>query len=154
MDRDVIIALFERRAEAWTRRDADALAATHDADAIGESPLQGRLVGRARIRDVYAEWFAAFSDLTFTRKQLIIDGSLVAELFTLRGTQTAPFHGVAATARRFDVHGALFYTIGPDGLISEDKRVYDVTRMLVQLGLLKAKPASGEGVAREADRAH
>ena len=85
-------------------------------------------------------------------KQLIIDGAHVAELFALRGTQTAPFHGVPPTARRFDVHGALFYTIGADGLISEDKRVYDVTRMLVQLGLLKAKP--GDGQAREGDRAH
>jgi len=154
MNRDGITALFDRRAEAWARHDAEALAATHAVDAIGESPMQGKLLGRSRIREVYAEWFHAFSDLTFTRKQLIIDGPHVAELFALRGTQTAPFHGVPPTARRFDVHGALFYTIGADGLISEDKRVYDVTRMLVQLGLLKAKPAAGEGQPREADRAH
>jgi steroid delta-isomerase-like uncharacterized protein len=153
MNRDVITALFDRRADAWARHDADALAATHAVNAIGDSPMQGRLDGRTRIRDVYADWFGAFRDLTFTRKQLLIDGPHAAELFALRGTQSAPFHGVPATARRIDIHGALFYTIGPDGLISEDRRVYDVTRMLVQLGLLKAKPAPGDG-AREADRAH
>jgi len=154
MNRDLIIALFERRADAWARHDADALAATHSLNATADSPMQGRLDGRARIREVYADWLGAFHDLTFTRKQLVIDGDHVAELFALKGTQSAPFHGVPATARRIDIHGALFYTIGSDGLISEDRRVYDVTRMLVQLGLLKAKPAPDSGPALEADRAH
>ena len=116
--------------------------------------MQGRLNGRGRIQEVYAEWFKAFRDLSFTRQQLIVDGDHVAELFAIRGTQTAPFHGVPPTARRFDISGALFYRIGSDGLIVEDKRVYDVTRMLVQLGLLKAKPAAAEAASREADRAH
>lgn len=154
MSREEITALFDRRADAWERRDAEALAATHAENAIGDSPMQGRLSGRGHIRGVYADWFSAFPDVVFTRRELIIDGNRVAELFTIRGTQSAPFHGVPATMRKVEFNGAMFFTIGPDGLVSEDRRVYDVTRVLVQLGLLRAKPSTSETLGREADCAH
>jgi steroid delta-isomerase-like uncharacterized protein len=152
MTRDEITALFAHRAEAWARHDADALAATHAENAVGDSPMQGRLDGRARIRDVYEDWFKAFTDLTFISRRLIIDGHSVGELFTISGTQSAAFHGVPATARRVDFKCVLFCTVGEDGLITEDERVYDVTRVLVQLGLLKAKPAAPEVGRAGADR--
>jgi steroid delta-isomerase-like uncharacterized protein len=152
MTHDDITALFVQRHDAWARRDADGLAATHSEQSVSDSPMQGKLVGRARIRAVYAEWFDAFPDLTFTSRRLIIDGTRVAELCTLRGTQSNPFHGVPATARRVDFKGAWFYTIGPDGLIAEDERVYDVTRVLMQLGLLKAKPSAPEMAQADAER--
>ncbi len=141
MDRDAIVALFDRRAEAWARLDADALAATHAEDAVAESPMQGRLTGRSRIRDVYVEWFRAFPDLTFTSQHLLIDGNRAALFFSLRGTQAAPFYGVPATGRRIDIAGAWLFTVNDAGLIVHDQRVYDVVGMMVQVGLLKAKPA-------------
>lgn len=154
MTREDITALFDRRLDAWVRRDAEALASTYAEHAVAESPMQGRLEGRARIRAVYEDWMTAFPDLTYSRRQLLIDGTTVAELFTIRGTHSAPFHGVPPTRRRIDVTGALFYTIGPDGLIVHDQRVYDVTRMLVQLGMLKAKPATAASAGAESDTAH
>jgi predicted ester cyclase len=89
--------------------------------------------------------------MTFTRRHLLIDGDQAAEFFTVRGTHSAPFHGVAATARRIDINGAYFYAFGADGLIIQDQRVYDVTRMMVQLGMLKAKPSPAESVHRGAN---
>jgi steroid delta-isomerase-like uncharacterized protein len=154
MTREDLTALFQRRADAWARRDADALAATYAENAEAESPMQGHLKGRARIREVYAEWMAAFPDIQFTSRQLLIDGDHAAEFFQMRGTHSAPFHGVSPTARRIDVSGAMFFTIGPDGLIVHDHRVYDVTRMLVQLGMLRAKPAPTASAGVESDTAH
>jgi steroid delta-isomerase-like uncharacterized protein len=151
MTRDDMMALFDRRAQAWIRRDPDALAATYADNAVGDSPMQGRLQGRARIREVYVDWMTAFPDLIYTRRELLIDGNRAAECFTIRGTHSAPFHGVPATSRRIDVSGAMFYIVGDDGLIAQDQRVYDVTRMLVQLGMLRAKPTP-TGV--EADTTH
>jgi steroid delta-isomerase-like uncharacterized protein len=140
MNRGDIDALFARRSDAWARKDAAALAADHAETSTADSPMQGRLEGRARIQEVYANWFTSFPDLVFTSKAVVVDGDRVAQFFNIRGTQTAPFGGVPATGRRFDINGALLYTIGPDGLFVQEQRVYDVTGMLVQLGLLKGKP--------------
>ncbi|MGQ0732754.1 MAG: ester cyclase [Acidobacteriota bacterium] len=148
MSREDIVALFARRDEAWAKRDAAALTATHAEDAVAESPMQGRISGRARIGNVYTTWFRSFPDLTFTSRELIIDGSRVAQFFHVRGTQTAPFGGIPATGRRIEVGGAWLYTIGTDGLIAQDERVYDVTGILVQLGMLKGAPADPPSSAR------
>ena len=99
MNRDDIVALFARRADAWARRDAAALAADHAETGTADSPMQGRLDGRQRIHEVYAHWFASFPDLVFTSKTLLIDGDQVAQFFNIRGTQSAPFGGVPATGR-------------------------------------------------------
>ena len=140
MNREDITALFARRVDAWARRDAAALTADHSETGVAESPMQGRLEGRARIHKVYSDWFSSFPDLVFTSKTLVIDGDRVAQFFNIKGTQTAPFGGVPATGRRFEINGALLFTLGPDGLFVHEQRLYDVTGMLVQLGVLKGKP--------------
>ena len=140
MNREDIAALFARRAEAWARKDAASLAADHAENGTADSPMQGRLEGRTRIHQVYVSWFASFPDLVFTSKALVIDADRVAQFFNIRGTQSAPFGGVPATGRRFEINGALLFTIGPDGLFVHEQRLYDVTGMLVQLGVLKGKP--------------
>lgn len=141
MTREDIVALFARRSDAWMRHDGAALTADHAEDAVAESPIQGRLVGRATIQRVYDSWFASFQDLTYTPLDLIIDGDRAAQFFCIRGTQSAPFGGVPATGRRIDFTGVALFTIGADGLITHDRRFYDVTGVLVQLGVLKGKPA-------------
>ncbi len=66
MSREEIVALFTRRDEAWRRHDAAALSSSHAPDAIGESPMSGKLVGRDSIREIYEKWFTAFPDLTMS----------------------------------------------------------------------------------------
>ena len=53
MNREDIVALFDRRVAAWARKDAAALSADHAENAVAESPMQGRLEGRQRIHEVY-----------------------------------------------------------------------------------------------------
>jgi steroid delta-isomerase-like uncharacterized protein len=140
MNRDDIVALFARRNEAWARKDAAGLAADHAENAVAESPIFGRIEGRARIRAAYENWFSSFADLTHTTKDVLVDGNKVAQFFTMRGTQSGPFGSVPATGRRLDFSGVILFTVGPDGLFTHDQRIYDVTGVLVQLGVLKAKP--------------
>lgn len=142
MTREQIVALFGQREAAWQRGDVEALSETHAEDGIAHSPMQGRLEGRARIRAVYDDWFSAFPDLVMRTDNLLIDGNRVAQFFTVSGTHSGAFGGVPATGRRFQITGAWLYTLGDDGRILEDRRVYDVTNMLVQIGALRAKPAS------------
>ena len=142
MTRADVTELFKRRDAAWNRRDPAALAADHAEDAVGESPMQGRLVGRARMHDVYKEWCTAFPDLHCHTDDLLVDGNRAVQFFTLTGTHTIPFGGVPATGRRIQITGAFFVTLDEDGKIMHDRRVYDVTKMLVQLGALRTKPAT------------
>ncbi len=137
MNREAIVALFDRRSDAWKRRDAVALAANHAEDAVVESPMLGRIESRARIEQVYRDWLTSFPDLTYTSKDLLIDGDRVAEFFGIRGTQSAPFGDVPATGRRIDFNGVCLFTIGHDNLFVREQRVYDVTAVLVQLGMIK-----------------
>jgi steroid delta-isomerase-like uncharacterized protein len=134
------MTLFRQRDAAWNRHDATALAADHAEDAVGESPMQGRLVGRARIHAVYHEWFTAFPDLTWRTDDLVVDGNRAVQLFAMQGTHTAPLGGLPATGRKFHITGAFFATLDDDCKITHDRRVYDVTSMLVQLGALRTKP--------------
>jgi steroid delta-isomerase-like uncharacterized protein len=140
MTREMIAALFARRQEAWQRRDAEALAGDYADEAVAESPMQGRLNGRARIGAVYASWFEAFRDLSFTSREVLIDGHRVAEIYLLSGTQSAAFGGVPSTGRRIEFKGVWLYTLNQDGKIVADERLYDVTNVLVQLGVLRTKP--------------
>lgn len=144
MDRQDIVAIFARRDRAWAAHDAAALAAFHAEDAVGDSPMQGRLEGRARIHGVYEAWLRAFPDLTFTSLDLVIDDFKVAQFFSIRATQAAPFGGIPSTGRRIDFNGAWLYTLARNGLIIADRRFYDVTTLLMQLGMLKAKPDAPE----------
>jgi steroid delta-isomerase-like uncharacterized protein len=145
MTREEIVALFARRQEAWQRHDAAALAADHAEDAVADSPMQGRLTGRARIEEVYASWFVAFPDLIRNCRELLIDDHRVVEIFTVSGTQSAPFGNVPATGRRLDIKGAWLSRLSPDGQIIADERLYDVTAVLVQLGVLRTKPIDKAG---------
>jgi steroid delta-isomerase-like uncharacterized protein len=140
MTREEIVALFGHRDAAWQRGDVEALTNTHAEDGVAHSPMQGRLDGRARIRAVYQDWFSAFSDLTFTTDSLLVDGHHVAQFFTINGTHSGAFGGIPATGRKFQITGAWLFTLADDGMVVEDRRVYDVTNMLVQIGALRAKP--------------
>lgn len=140
MTREDVVALFARRDDAWQRGDVEALTSTHATDGVAVSPMQGRLEGRDRIHAVYKEWFSAFPDLMFNTDSLLIDGHRVAQFFTVTGTQKGPFGGVPPTGRKFQITGAWLYTLSDDGLIVEDRRVYDVANMLVQIGALRTKP--------------
>lgn len=139
MTRDDILALIERRAAAWAARDAAALAATHTADGVVVSPTGGVLEGRDEIQRVYRLWFTAFPDIVTQQEDLVIDGLRVVQLARLSGTHLGDFFGLPPTSRHVEVEAALMMTVR-DGLVTEERRIYDFTGLLVQVGVLKAKP--------------
>ena len=124
---------------AWRNRDPDALTATYAADAVVESPTHGKQTTPEAIRSVYAIWFDAFPDLVFRQDDVLVDGDRAAVFFTISGTHVKPFGGVPATRRPMEVRGVLLLTLR-DGRIVHEKRYYDSTSLLVQIGLLKARP--------------
>ena len=141
MTREEIVRVFERRHAAIARHDAEALAADHAPDGVLESPAAGGTVnGREAIARIYRGMFAGFPDLAIDWSDLVIDGDRVVEMGTMSGTDTGGFMGLPPTDKRFAFKIALIYTF-KDGQIAHERRVYDFTGMLVQIGLLKTRPA-------------
>ena len=140
MTRDEISALFARRQKAWDRLDAAALAADYTEDATVESPLAGGSAsGRDAIERLFATYFAAFPDFKFEHEALFIDGDHVAQLVRASGTDNGGFMGMSPTHRKITFRCGLFHVLS-EGAILRERRVYDFTGLLIQVGLLKAKP--------------
>jgi steroid delta-isomerase-like uncharacterized protein len=140
MSRNEIQALFERRQEAIDNLDAAALSRDYAEDCVVESPAGGgALTGRAEVERVRRIWFESFPDLKFTMENLLIDGNHVVQIMTMEGTDIGGFMGLAPKGRSFKVPAVYFYELR-DGLIARERRIYDFTGMLVQVGAIKAKP--------------
>jgi uncharacterized protein (TIGR02246 family) len=139
MTRDEILALVQRRKAAWAARDPVALAATHAVDGTVASPVGGVLEGRAEIERVYRLWFSAFTDILVQQDHVVIDGDQVVVIARMSGTHSGDFFGLAPTGRHLEVQVALLQKVA-DGVVVEERRIYDFTGLLVQVGVLKAKP--------------
>jgi predicted ester cyclase len=142
MTREEILALFSRRESCLAEHDSAALAADHAPDGTVVSPTGGVLEGRSEIERIYRLWFTAFPDLVFTTEMLLVDGNRAALICRITGTHAGEFFGMAPTGRQIEVAGAFVYEL-VDGQITHERRVLDFTGVLVQVGVLKAKPAGG-----------
>src|SRR4051795_12878865 len=102
MTRDEILALAERRRDAWNAHDVPTLAAMHADESVVVSPTGGVLEGRDEIERVYRLWFAAFPDIQWIEDETLIDGDRIAQIARMAGTHSGDFFGLAATGRHFE----------------------------------------------------
>ena len=130
---------FDLRADAWRRHDVDALVRGHTDDCVLESPIAGKVIGRASIENVYRSFIMSFPDLTIDNPELVIDGDRAVQVVTFSGTNTGGFMGMAPTGKRFSFAAVLLCTMR-GGQIAHERRIYDFTGFLLEIGVLKAKP--------------
>jgi steroid delta-isomerase-like uncharacterized protein len=140
MTREETTDFFSRRETAWRGRNAAALAADHAEHGLLVSPMLATVRGRAAIESSYQTLFRAFPDLNLATTELLIDGDRAAQVFSATATHADDFFGFSASGRRFEIHGVMVFQL-EHGLIAHERRVYDFTGLLVQIGVLKAKPA-------------
>jgi len=140
MTREEIVDLFAERNDAWVARHVGALARTHAENGVVRSPMFGQLHGREAIATSYASLFRMFPDWTFVSDAVLIDGNRCAQSFQATATHSADFMGLPASGRQFRIEGVRLYTL-TDRLIQEEQRIYDFTGLLIQVGVLKSKPA-------------
>ena len=140
MTREAIVDLLERRVAVFNDGDVEGFVEAYAADAVVESPLGGTHQGRAAIGAVVKAFFEAFEDATLTTDAMIIDGDNAVHVVSLSGTDTGGFMGMAPSGRPALVPIVNVCRVA-DGHITHERRVYDFTGLLVQIGVLKAKPA-------------
>lgn len=140
MTRDEIIAFFERRRAAYDNLDAAALASDYAPDCIVDSPTGGTHQGPAAVQKVLQAVLSAFLDLKIRVDSQVIEGSQVAQILNIEGTHIGEFLGLPPTGKPFRITGVFVYELR-DRQIVRERRIYDFTGLLVQIGVLKAKPA-------------
>lgn len=141
MTRDEILTVLTRRADAWRRLDVDTLVADYAPDAVIDSPLAGGTTqGLDQIKQVFQTYFVAFPDLGMDIGEILIDGDRAAVQATYTGTDIGGFMGMPPTGRHVTIPMVFLYEF-KDGKIVRDRRMYDFTGLLIQVGTLKAKPA-------------
>ena len=142
MTRDDMVALFARRQDDFDRLDVSALAADYAEDCVVESPFAGgTAVGREANEKVLTAFLRAFHDLKFRWDGLVIDGDRAA-LFVQASASSigaGGFMGMGVPGRPVKIPMAIMYDVR-DGLIVQERRVYDFTGLLIQVGAIKAKP--------------
>lgn len=138
MTRDEVMACLMERRRYWSARDVAGLVRTHAPDGEIESPMFGTVRGHAEIERAYRKLFAVFEDMTFDDAEPLIDGDRAVQPFRARATHNREVFGMPPSGRRFEVQGALFFEFA-DGRIARERRLYDFTALLVQLGVFKPK---------------
>ena len=131
---------FSRRDAVWQRHDHVKLTEDHAEDGEVESPVKGKVRGRAAIQEIYRDWFASFPDVQYLTEYLLIDEAQAVQFVRMIGTQKGDFCGLAPTGKRFEARCAFLFFFA-DEKIAHEIRIYDFTGILLQLGVLKAKPA-------------
>src|SRR5688500_19238431 len=130
MNRQDVVALFEKRQPAWDRRDAAAPAADHTEDGVVESRLAGGTArGREAIEKLYNTYMSAFGDMRLEQDDLLIDGDRVALLARVSGTDTGGFMGMPASGRQVYLPTVFVFELH-DGRIARERRIYDFTYVL------------------------
>jgi steroid delta-isomerase-like uncharacterized protein len=139
LTREEVTALFDRRQEAFDNMDADALAGDYADDCLVDSPASGTLRGAVAVDQARRAFFEAFPDLKVRTDHLVIDGNTVVQIATLEGTDIGGFMGLDPSGRSFKAPAVFLYEFR-NRKIARESRIYDFTGVLVQIGLLKAKP--------------
>ena len=98
------------------------------------------LPGPENFKDTIRRMHAAFSGVRYEIEDMIAEGDRVAVRWTMHGTHTGEFMGVAATGREIEHHAMVMFR-AVDGRIAERWGVIDVLGLLRQLGA--DAPASG-----------
>ena len=140
MGEQAIRELFLRQKEYWRARDAEALAACHTPDGVIVSPIFRTVTGVDKIRESYRQLFQIFPDWDYQAQELLVCDTRAAETFVVKATHVGEFLGLPGSRKRVEFQGVRVFETR-DGLIARERRYYDFTGLLIQLGVLKSKPA-------------
>jgi steroid delta-isomerase-like uncharacterized protein len=134
-----IRSLVERFLDTWNRKDPAAAAAFHALDGVAESPMYGTLTGRQAIEGGYRAFFTSFPDAMNQLDVIAVERPHVALFITTTATHANDFFGIPGTGRRIDFRSGHLMRI-ENGSVAHVRRIYDFTGILLQLGVLRAKP--------------
>ncbi len=123
--------------EIWNDGDESAIDRYLAEDAAGNDPKFG--VGRESFRRQWRKWQNAFPDIHFELEELVAEGDTVVSRWTLTGTHTGEFLGVAPTGRTVRVSGMSLDHLR-DGMVVSGFDGWDALGFRQQLGIIPPDP--------------
>ena len=127
--------IVRRYVEAWSARDLDGYLATFAADGTYSDPNLPEPTPAHGLKEHFAGYLAGFPDLSLETVALdAISDDVSVWRFIIRGTNTAPYHGVPPTERRLEVPGCEFIEVRGDR-VHRVQGYIDRLTILNQLGL-------------------
>jgi steroid delta-isomerase-like uncharacterized protein len=127
--------------QTFNQHDPKAWAAVYAADAVVVDPQYAEpLRGREAIEKDISDFFTTFPDMSMQESSVLATGDQFAVEVTGRGTHKGPLEGpsgtIEPTNKPVNFRGAMFVRTNPDGLITEERRYFDMAGIMGQLGLL------------------
>ena len=140
MTREEVVALLERLAVAITASDASKVPSLYTRDATVLSPMFGAVVGHGEIAESFTEAGQIYADIHSTLEARVIEGDRAVEVRSVHARHIGEAFGVPASHKQISFTMVFLFDLR-DGLVAQERRLYDFTSVLVQLGVLRAKPA-------------
>ena len=133
--------LVRQYVEAINRKDPSAFAALFAEVGVVHDPFFPEPTkGRPAVQQLIEGVLRAFSDMSWEQVGSVIEGGdRVAFVVGVEGTNDGPLAmpdgELAATGRQMSYEAAVFWTLGSDGLITEERSYFDATGVAAQLGM-------------------
>ena len=143
MTNDEIRSFLDQFALAWGQSDAAALGACYTDDCVVISPIFRTLKGRAQVEKSYVDIFNAFDPQIVRVDDVVIGSEVPARavvVWNVHNVHIGEIFGMPASGKRIEQTIAYVLTLR-DGRIAREVRIYDFTSLLMQVGVLRAKPA-------------
>jgi steroid delta-isomerase-like uncharacterized protein len=119
--------------EVWSKGNVDAADDIFAADYVRHDLRPGNpLTGPAGQKKIAADFRAAFPDLRQTIDLIVAEGDLVVARWTMEGTNTGPWGGVAPTGKHAKIAGVNIFRIA-NGKVVELWNHRDDLGMMQQL---------------------
>lgn len=135
-------AFLDRFLRAWESQDLKALGGCYADDCTVVSPIFGTLRGRAAVEKSYADLVRVFGHQKVRVDDVVIGNEeqpRAVVVWNVQSTHIGEVFGMPPTGKKIERTIAYILTL-KDGLIVRELRIYDFTSMLMQLGVLRAKP--------------
>jgi steroid delta-isomerase-like uncharacterized protein len=142
MTSEEIRAFLDRFSGAWESQNVRALGACYADDCTVVSPIFGTLHGRAAVEKSYGDLVKVFGIQKVRVDDVVIgneDPPRAVVVWNVQSTHIGEMFGMPASGKKIERTIAYILTL-KDGLIVRETRIYDFTSMLMQLGVLRAKP--------------
>ena len=139
------LALVRAHVDCENRHDFEGILRTFGAAiAYEDQAWRTRYPGSEGVRQYYEEFLDACADLRIeVHAEHVCAETIILEV-TISGAHTGSWHGLPATARRFEIPLCGIYTFDTDDQLAGERIYYDRATVFVQLGVFR-EPAGWFG---------